>query len=119
MERHAEDGWSILEGSDSDLLQLAATIALTHHERVDGTGYPRQLAGDDIPLVGRIAAIADVFDALSTDRVYRRAFPLPKVWEMMREGRGTQFDADLLDLFFDSMDEVLSIKDRNVDQLVR
>ncbi|MDQ3963825.1 MAG: response regulator [Actinomycetota bacterium] len=116
MERHAEDGWSILEGSESALLQTAATIALTHHERVDGTGYPQKLGGEDIPLLGRIAAIADVFDALSTNRVYRPAFPLPEVWRMMREGRGTQFDADLLDLFFDSMDAVLTIKDQNDEE---
>lgn len=109
MQRHARDGWSILEGSDSELLQLAATIALTHHERVDGTGYPNGLRGDDIPLVGRIAAIADVFDALSTDRVYRRALPLPEVWRIMREGRGTHFDADLLDVFFDSMDAFVHV----------
>ena len=112
MERHAHDGWSILEGSDSTLLQLASTIALTHHERLDGTGYPHKLVGEDIPLVGRIAAIADVFDALSSDRVYRRAFPLTQVWDLMREGRGSQFDPRLLDLFFDSMDEVLTIRDQ-------
>lgn len=109
MKQHAEHGWRILEGSKSELLQLAATIALTHHERVDGTGYPKGLQGEDIPEVGRIAAIADVFDALSTDRVYRRAFPLPQVWNMMLEGRGTQFDPNLLDLFMGSMDEVLAI----------
>jgi putative two-component system response regulator len=111
MERHAEDGWRILEGSESALLQLAATIALTHHERVDGTGYPNGLRGDEIPLSGRIAAIADVFDALSTDRIYRRALPLPEVWRIMREGRGTHFDADLLDLFFDSMDAFMAVLD--------
>ena len=111
MERHAEDGWKILEGSDSALLQLAAQIACSHHEKVDGTGYPNRLTGDDIPQIGRIAAIADVFDALSSDRVYRPAFPLPEVWRMMREGRGSHFDADLLDLFLDSMDGVLAIKD--------
>ena len=115
MERHAEDGWNILAGSDSELLQLAATIALTHHERIDGRGYPRRLRGEDIPLPGRIAAIADVFDALSTDRIYRRAFPLPKVWDIMRDGRGTQFDADLLDLFFDSMDAVVSVLESHGD----
>lgn len=109
MERHARDGWSILEGSDSELLQLAATIALTHHERVDGTGYPNGLRGDEIPLAGRIAAIADVFDALSTDRVYRAALPLPEVWSIMRAGRGRHFDADLLDVFFDAMDEVMDV----------
>ena len=118
MERHAEDGWSILEGSDSELLKMAASIALTHHERVDGTGYPRKLSGDEIPLLGRIAAVADVFDALSTNRVYRAAFPLPDVWRMMREGRGSHFDADILDLFFDSMDVVLSIKEENDEEAV-
>ena len=115
MERHAQDGWSILAGSDSQLLQLAATIALTHHERIDGNGYPKRLRGDDIPLPGRIAAIADVFDALSTDRVYRRALPLPQVWHIMRDGRGTQFDADLLDLFFDSMDAVVTVLEGHAD----
>lgn len=111
MEKHAVDGWKILEGSDSALLQLAAEIACSHHEKVDGSGYPNNLGGDDIPQIGRIAAIADVFDALSSNRVYRPAFPLPEVWRMMREGRGSHFDADLLDLFLDSMDGVLAIKD--------
>ena len=111
MERHAKDGWKILEGSDSAVLQLAAEIAVSHHEKVDGSGYPNGLAGDDIPQIGRIAAIVDVFDALSSDRVYRPAFHLPEVWRMMREGRGSHFDADLLDLFLDSMDGVLAIKD--------
>ena len=111
MERHAGDGWKILEGSDAALLKLAAEIACSHHEKVDGTGYPNKLKGDDIPQIGRIAAIADVFDALSSNRVYRPAFPLPEVWRMMREGRGSHFDADLLDLFLDSMDGVLAIKD--------
>lgn len=109
MQRHAKDGWSILEGSDSALLQLAATIALTHHERVDGAGYPNGLRGDEIPMVGRVAAVADVFDALSTDRVYRKALPLPEVWRIMRAGRGTHFDAGLLDLFFDSMDAFVHV----------
>ena len=111
MEKHAEDGWKILEGSNSALLLLAAEIALSHHEKVDGSGYPNGLSGDEIPQIGRIAAIADVFDALSSDRIYRPAFPLPEVWRIMREGRGSHFDADLLDLFLDSMDGVLAIKD--------
>ncbi len=115
MERHAEDGWRILEGSDSHLLQLAATIALTHHERVDGSGYPHRLRGDEIPREGRIAAIADVFDALSTDRVYRRALPLPEVWRIMRAGRGTHFDGGLLDVFFDAMDEFIAILEGHGD----
>jgi putative two-component system response regulator len=88
METHAELGHRILSGSESDLLELAAAIAVTHHERVDGSGYPNGLTGEDIRLEGRIAAIADVFDALSTDRVYRKAFPLGKAVETMREQRG-------------------------------
>lgn len=116
IEQHPEVGFRILEGSSSDLLQLAATIAYTHHERIDGTGYPRGLADGDIPNEGRIAAIADVFDALTTDRVYRKAFPLMKALGIMREGRGTQFDADLLDLFFDSLDIVLEARDLHEDE---
>lgn len=117
MQRHARDGWSILEGSESELLQLAATIALTHHERIDGAGYPNGLVGEEIPLPGRIAAIADVFDALSTDRIYRRALGLPEVWQTMRAGRGTQFDGDLLDLFFDSMDVFVEVLEGHRDSV--
>jgi response regulator RpfG family c-di-GMP phosphodiesterase len=104
MERHTEIGFRILTDSTSELLQLAATIALTHHERPDGTGYPNGLMGQAIPIEGRIAAIADVYDALTSDRVYRKAFPVGRALEIMREGRGSQFDPDLLDYFFDSLD---------------
>jgi putative two-component system response regulator len=97
MEEHAEIGYRILAGSRAELLQLAATIAWTHHERVDGRGYPRRLAGDEIPLEGRIAAVADVFDALTRDRVYRPRFSRAQALEMLAEGRGSQFDADVVD----------------------
>ena len=97
MEQHAEIGYRILAGSRAELLQLAATIAWTHHERVDGTGYPRGLQGDAIPLEGRIAAVADVFDALTRDRVYRRRFSRAQAVDMLAEGRGTQLDADAVD----------------------
>jgi putative two-component system response regulator len=110
MEAHAEYGFQILHGSSSPVLESAALIAATHHERYDGTGYPNGLAGDEIPLSGRIAAIADVFDALTTNRVYRRAFTLVAALEMMREGRGTQFDPDLFDNFMDSLDKLLIVK---------
>jgi putative two-component system response regulator len=116
MKRHAEIGYRILSGSNSELLKLAATIARTHHERIDGTGYPRALKGDEIPIEGRIAAIADVFDALTSNRVYKRAFPLGKAIEIMREGQGTQFDSGLLDLFLNSMDKVLRIRDQFADR---
>jgi putative two-component system response regulator len=108
MQRHTEIGHRILSGSRSQLLDMAAEIAYSHHERVDGTGYPRGLNGEDIPLLGRIATIADVFDALSTDRVYRKAFPLDEAVRIMKEGRGTQFDKELLDLFLGSLDSIIA-----------
>jgi putative two-component system response regulator len=85
------------------LLELAAEIAWIHHERFDGTGYPRGLGGRDIPLEGRITAVADVFDALTHDRVYRPALPLEKAIEIMTQGRGGQFDPDVLDRFMDAI----------------
>ena len=116
MEQHSEIGYRILSGSRSALLTLAAEIAWTHHERVDGNGYPRRLAGEDIPLEGRMAAIADVFDALTSNKVYKKASPLPQAVDVMREGRGSHFDAGLLDLFLDSIDEVVRIKERYADR---
>jgi putative two-component system response regulator len=118
MERHAEIGYRMLEGSGEELLDLAAEVALTHHERFDGHGYPNGQQGDDIPLEGRIAAIADVFDALTTDRVYRKAFPPAEALSIMRSARGTHFDPDLLDVFLDSLDAVLSAKEELVDRAV-
>jgi putative two-component system response regulator len=110
MEGHAEMGHLILAGSQVELLDLAALMALTHHERIDGTGYPTGLRGDEIPLEGRITAIADVFDALTSDRVYRPAFQPDEARTMMVGARGTHFDAELLDLFFGSYDDVLEIR---------
>jgi diguanylate cyclase (GGDEF)-like protein/PAS domain S-box-containing protein len=109
IERHAEIGHSMLAGSGSPLLELAATIARTHHERFDGAGYPHGLAGEEIPLEGRIASVADVFDALTSDRPYRPGFSLPDALAMMKAGRGTQFDPLLLDLFLESLGEVVEI----------
>jgi HD-GYP domain-containing protein (c-di-GMP phosphodiesterase class II) len=111
MELHAEIGHRILAGSDSPLLDLAARIALTHHEQWDGSGYPNGTVGENIPLEGRIAAIADVFDALTSDRVYRKAMPIEKALSIMTEGRGSHFDPELLDVFFGSIEEVLAIRD--------
>jgi len=101
MERHAEIGYRILVGSRADLLQLAATIAWTHHERWDGTGYPRGLAGNAIPVEGRIAAVADVYDALTRDRCYRPRLSPEEAVAIMREGRGSHFDPDALTAFLD------------------
>ena len=97
VQRHAEIGYRILAGSRSELLQLAAQIAWTHHEHFDGGGYPRHLAGSAIPLEGRIAAVADVFDALTRDRVYRPRFSRKAALAMLEEGRGTHFDPQMLD----------------------
>ena len=97
MERHAEIGYRILAGSSAELLRLAAVIAWTHHERLDGGGYPRGLAGEEIPLEGRIAAVADVFDALTRDRVYRRRFSRAQALDMLEAERGSHFDPEVLD----------------------
>ena len=116
IERHCDIGYRILVGSKSNLLNVASTVALTHHEKFDGSGYPRGLAGEEIPIEGRIAAIADVFDALTSDRVYKRAMPLGKALDVLREGRGTHFDPDLLDLFLSSFDSVVAIKAQYADR---
>jgi hypothetical protein len=105
VETHAEEGHRLLKGSSSAILDLAATIALSHHEKWDGSGYPRGLSGEKIPIEGRIVAIADVFDALTTDRVYRKAFPVEKAVAMMRADRGKHFDPVLLDAFMDVLQE--------------
>lgn len=111
MQKHATIGFNILSGSSSPFMQTAATIALTHHEKMDGSGYPHGLVGEDIPREGRIAAIADVFDALVSDRVYKKAFPLGKAVEIMREDSGSHFCPELLGLFFGAMDEVIKVQE--------
>jgi putative two-component system response regulator len=116
MERHTEVGYQILHGSGSSLLELGALIAWTHHEKYDGSGYPRRLAGQEIPMEGRVAAVADVFDALTTERSYRRAFELDQAVELMRKERGRHFDPYLLDFFLDSIDEVLDIRREFMDK---
>jgi methanogenic corrinoid protein MtbC1 len=101
VETHAEEGHRLVRGSSSSILDLAATIALSHQEKWDGTGYPRGLAGEAIPIEGRIVAIADVFDALTSDRVYRKAFSVEEAVQMMRDQRGRHFDPVLLDAFME------------------
>ena len=97
IESHASVGHAILAGAKSDLLRVADTIAWTHHERLDGSGYPRRLRGAELPIVGRIAAVADVFDALTSDRPYRPAFDEPEALAMIRRDRGTKFDERVVD----------------------
>jgi len=116
VETHTERGYSILAGTNEPLLDLGAEIAWTHHERFDGAGYPRGLAGDAIPLSGRIVAVADVFDALVSDRVYRLALPVDEVVATMRAERGGQFDPDVLDALLTAIPMALSIRDRFADE---
>ncbi len=110
MERHTVTGHEILSNSESKLLQIAATIALTHHEYFDGRGYPKGLAGDAIPFEGRIAAVADVFDALLSDRCYRPRYAVGEAVRMMKEGRGTHFDPRIVDVLLEHLEEVLSLR---------
>jgi HD domain len=101
VETHAEEGHRLLRGSSSSILDLAATIALSHHEKWDGSGYPRGVVGEAIPIEGRIVAVADVFDALTSDRVYRKAFSVEEAVEIMLEQRARHFDPVLLDAFME------------------
>ncbi len=110
MERHTTLGNEILAGSGSDLLQLAAKIALTHHERWDGRGYPQGLRGEEIPIEGRIVAVADVFDALLSDRSYRGAMPIDEAVAILRGESGTHFDPEFVALLLDNLEEALSVR---------
>ena len=109
IETHANVGYEMLSDSCSSLLDTAAVIARTHHEKFDGTGYPAGLAGTNIPLEGRIAAVADVFDALTSDRVYRRAWSIESTVAWMIGERGKHFDPTVLDAFLSSLDEIRTV----------
>jgi response regulator RpfG family c-di-GMP phosphodiesterase len=115
MRAHAANGHELLSESSSAMLQLGAQIALTHHERWDGTGYPNGLAGEAIPLEGRIVALADVFDALMSKRVYKPAFPFEKTHAIIVEGAGTHFDPQLVALFDENRHRFLEIFEDNPD----
>lgn len=109
MRTHAEIGADILKGSVSPLLQAAATIAISHHEKYDGSGYPKGLKGDQIPLYGRITSVADVFDALTSARPYKPAWELDRAVAFLREGSGSHFDPDCVDAFFKDWAAVMHI----------
>ena len=94
-----------MDGVDSPMLELAATIARTHHEKWDGTGYPNGLTGEQIPIEGRITCVADVYDALCSERPYKPKFPVKKCLEIMLSERGTRFDPIVLDAFLDQIGE--------------
>ena len=115
MKSHCEMGADILAGSESEVVALGEIIALSHHEKWDGSGYPSGLKGEEIPLVGRICAVADVFDALTSKRPYKNPFSLEKASAIIQEGRGNHFDPDVVDAFFAVMPEILSIKEKYQD----
>jgi len=110
MKLHTVKGYEVLRGADSPFLQMGAVIAYTHHERWDGSGYPRGMKGKDIPAEGRVVALADVFDALCSRRVYKESWPIDKVFDELRNCSGSHFDPEIVDIFFDNLDEILEIK---------
>lgn len=116
MRRHPQIGADILGKHDNELLAAARTIALTHHERWDGTGYPQGLQGEQIPIFGRIVALADVFDALMTRRPYKPAFSAQQSLAIMADERGKHFDPTLLDCFFAQQFEIVRIMNLYADE---
>ena len=116
MKTHTLIGARILENSKSRYLQMAKLIALTHHERWDGSGYPNGLEGDDIPMAGRVAAVADVFDALTTQRPYKKAFPTDQSFGIIEEESGSHFDPDLVKAFLEIKKDILEIYSDREDE---
>jgi len=110
MNTHAQLGFDMLQSSKRPLLKMAATVAYEHHEKWDGTGYPNKLAGEEIHIYGRITALADVFDALGSSRVYKSAWNDERIFTMFKEERGKHFDPQIVDIFFDNLDEFLTIR---------
>ena len=117
MKTHTTIGAKLLDMHESELLDMARSVALTHHEKWDGSGYPQGLAGDSIPLVGRITAVCDVFDALTTKRVYKEAWPLEKAIEQMTADSGRHFDPDIMEAFLQHLDRFRQIQQDFADSL--
>lgn len=113
---HTTIGYNILKGSNRDLLKSAAIIAYEHHERYDGKGYPRGLKGEEIHIFGRIVAVADVFDALGSPRVYKKPWALNEILKYFKQERGKHFDPKLVDILFENLDEFLEIKEKFSDE---
>ena len=112
MKTHSTIGAEILSGHQSELMQMARQIALAHHEKWDGSGYPKGFAGDEIPLVGRIVAVADVFDALTTVRPYKKAWNVEDAVDYIAQNRATHFDPRIVDLFMQNLPDILAVRAR-------
>jgi putative two-component system response regulator len=117
MDTHAQLGYDMLKGSNRKLLNMAATIAYEHHEKWNGKGYPRGLKGEEISIFGRITAIADVFDALGSDRVYKKAWSDERIFKLLKEERGEHFDPKLVDIFFNNLSQFLEIRTTFADEV--
>ncbi len=116
MKTHASIGYELLRHSERPILQAAAIVAGQHHEKWDGSGYPNGFSGEDIHIYGRITALADVFDALASERVYKKAWPLDEILALIREQRGKHFDPQLVDLFLKNLDTFIAIRDQYRDE---
>ena len=112
MQQHPQFGADIIGDHDSRLLQMSKEIALSHHEKWDGSGYPNGLKGQEIPISGRVIAIADVFDALTTERPYKKAWTVEDTVNLINENTGTHFDPDLVPIFHKVLPQILAIKER-------
>ena len=115
MRTHSEIGYKILKGSNRPILKAAAIVAYRHHEKWDGSGYPNGIKGEDIHIFGRITALADVFDALGSERCYKKAWDLEKILKLFKEEKGKHFDPKLVDLFLNNLDKFLLIRDKFQD----
>lgn len=115
MKGHARSGFDLLDKSASPVVQAGAQIALTHHEKYDGSGYPQGLSGQSIPLLGRIVAVADVFDALTSERPYKKAWELDRATDFLKQGAGTHFDPHCVKAFFESWEGVLEVQRQLAD----
>ena len=116
MQSHVRIGGEILSGGGSKLMEVARSIALTHHEKWDGSGYPEGLSAEDIPIEGRICALCDVFDALTSERPYKSAWPIEKAMALIREESGKHFDPDLVEAFENILDDVLMYREQHIDK---
>ena len=117
MKQHALLGYEILSASPRGMLKAAATVAFEHHEKWDGTGYPQGLKGEEIHVYGRITAVADVFDALGSDRCYKKAWPLENILKLFQEEKAKHFDPSLVDILIKNLDSILEIRDKYKDEV--
>jgi response regulator RpfG family c-di-GMP phosphodiesterase len=115
MKDHSRRGWELLKGSNHEIMMHGATIAYQHHEKWNGKGYPNGLVGEETHIFGRIVALADVFDALGSDRCYKKAWPLEQILDLIKSEKSEHFDPNLVDLFFANIADFLQIRERYPD----